>query len=98
MEKGMRPEERSGMVPIKGMLVQVSDSRAAPDDGPVRMRIRFFDSDERIRTASFVVRSEDVPAAYDAAKGRRLVSLSGTLSGPARGRRIDDYTDFRVLE
>ena len=82
-----------------GRLVQVNDLREEVGDEPVTMKIKYMDDrNDRILTAKFVVSGEDADMAYDAAKGRRTVSLTGVLTGPPRSRSLEQISDFKVLD
>ena len=99
IERNMRPEEMDSEVNIIGRLVQVNDLREEVGDEPVTMKIKYMDDrNDRILTAKFVVSGEDADMAYDAAKGRRTVSLTGVLTGPPRSRSLEQISDFKVLD
>ena len=98
IERNMRPDDMNSEVTLIGRLVQVNDLREEVGDDPVTMKIKYMDDrNEQIRTAKFVVSGEDADLAYDAAKGRRTVSITGILTGPPRARCLEEISDFRIL-
>ena len=98
LERGMRPPECESERTFVGRLVQLIDLREKPSDEPISMKIRYIDEDDRIRTARFSISGDDADVAYDAAKNRNIVSITGVLAGPANSRQISDVTEFKILD
>ncbi len=99
IESEMRPPELSEEGRFVGRIVQINDRREECGDQKTTMKLRFLDSEGRKAvTARFDVSGEDAETAYNASKDRKIVSIEGILSGPPGSRRIDDITDFRVLD
>ncbi len=98
MESEMRPPELNEEGRFVGRIVQINDRREDRDQ-KTTMKLKFMDSEgEKIVTARFDVSGSDVEAAYDASKCRKTVSIEGILTGPPGAKRIEDITQFRVLD
>lgn len=99
IEQNMRPLESERESTLIGRLVQVTDLRDEVGDEPISMKIKYIDDKEdKIRTATFVVSGEEANLAYDASKNRKTVSLTGIITGPSRSKRLENITEFKILE
>lgn len=99
IESEMRPPELCEEGRFVGRIVQINDLREECGDQKMTMKLRFLDSEgEKAITARFEVSGTDAETAYNASKSRNLVSIDGVLTGPPGARRIDDITDFRILD
>ena len=99
IEENMRPPSMNKQYTVIGRLIQLNDTREQTNDGPVTMKIKYMDpEDDKILTASFEVDGTEADIAYDAAKKRENVSITGKIVGTPRIKRIEDITDFRVVK
>ena len=96
IESNMRPEDMRIEQEFIGRIVAFKDPREEPGDGPADITITFLDTEGKACNASLTLSGDDLDVAYDAAKKRMMVRVSGTLIG-GRSKRIEDVKDFRVL-
>ena len=61
------------------------------------MKIRYFNDDNKLSTAKFIISGEDVDVAYDAIQNRKTVSISGILTGTPNSKKIEDIVEFKIV-
>ncbi len=97
IESSMRPEDMRIEQDFVGRIIVFRDPREEPGDGPADITITFIDTEGKACNASLTMSGDVLDEAYDAAKKRKNVRVSGTLVG-GRSKRIEDVKDFRVLD
>ena len=96
IESNMRPEDMRIEQDFVGRIVVFKDPREEPGDGPADITITFIDTEGKACNASLSLAGDELDKAYDAAKKRQNVCVSGTLVG-GRSKRIEDMKEFKVL-
>lgn len=96
IENNMRPREMTLEQDFIGRITKFKDPREAVNEEPAEITIAFIDKEGRLAKATFSLSGEDLDKAYDAAKSRSNVQVSGTLTG-GRYKRIVDIKSFKVL-
>ena len=96
IEGNMRPREMTVEQDFIGRIAIFKDPREEVNDEPADVTIAFIDTDGKFSKATFSLCGDDLDRAYDAAKTRSNVQVSGTLVG-GRNKRIRDVKSFKVL-
>lgn len=98
IEQNMRPKEMLDERDFVGILVGTADPREEKSDGPAKFKIRFIDvADGKVKTASLKLSGEEIDRAYDASKERKSISVSGKLVGAGNNKRIEDISEFKII-
>ncbi len=98
IEITMRPPEMELEQELIGRVTETRDQRETPSDGCASIRIAYFDKDNRTGTALIKLDGEDLDLAYDAAKTRKLLSITGVLVGNGHNKHIDNVTSLKLID
>ena len=98
IEIAMRPPEMELEQELIGRVTETRDQRETPSDGCASIRIAYFDKDNKTGTALIKLDGEDLDLAYDAAKSRKLLSITGVLVGNGHNKHIDNVTSLKLID